>query len=278
MDINPWNVPDASAFLYFNCPECIFSSQELHNFAAHAVQNHENSKFLFQESELESMEVTEDPVEAFEPETTLTENYFDIDMKPEEGVADDLPDDLPEADYDDDNDDEIIDNDDEYEDPDPSYRPSKKAKVSKVTTNGLTKSERKRESRKEKAPPPEPKSSRSLTEINSNSDGWLLCDKCNSTGFLFDFELIEHYMTNHDEAVTIDACLIKTAKELLERDEKLAKSKWRCHYCANEVFHGSKVELLNHWQKEHKKTETDVEICQWCMELFSNDDRFMVSK
>ena len=45
--INPWLVESVQAFTYLKCPECIFDTKEIHNFQAHALENHPLSIVLF---------------------------------------------------------------------------------------------------------------------------------------------------------------------------------------------------------------------------------------
>lgn len=44
---NPWKVSSIHVFNYFCCPECVFRSQEINSFEAHAVQNHPLASVLF---------------------------------------------------------------------------------------------------------------------------------------------------------------------------------------------------------------------------------------
>ena len=47
MSNNPWLVDSAQAFLFLNCPECIFKTKEEKTFECHAVKNHPLSCVLF---------------------------------------------------------------------------------------------------------------------------------------------------------------------------------------------------------------------------------------
>ena len=47
VDVNPWNVNDASEFLRYQCPECQFQSRTLDKFSGHAVLNHIKASKLF---------------------------------------------------------------------------------------------------------------------------------------------------------------------------------------------------------------------------------------
>ena len=48
MATNPWNVPDASFFLKYSCPECDFQITHLNIFEVHATTQHELSSILFE--------------------------------------------------------------------------------------------------------------------------------------------------------------------------------------------------------------------------------------
>merc|ERR1719362_2218071 len=45
--VNPWDVPNASVFLLYCCPECDFKSEEVLAFSQHANINHVLSNILF---------------------------------------------------------------------------------------------------------------------------------------------------------------------------------------------------------------------------------------
>ena len=45
--VNPWLVDSVQAFTYLKCPECVFDTKEVHNFQAHALENHPLSIVLF---------------------------------------------------------------------------------------------------------------------------------------------------------------------------------------------------------------------------------------
>ena len=47
MSNNPWLVDSAQAFLFLNCPECIFKTKEEKTFEYHAIKNHPLSCVLF---------------------------------------------------------------------------------------------------------------------------------------------------------------------------------------------------------------------------------------
>ena len=49
MDLNPWHVESVEAFNFYCCPECVYRAKEEHDFQAHALQNHIQSKTLFNE-------------------------------------------------------------------------------------------------------------------------------------------------------------------------------------------------------------------------------------
>ena len=46
--LNPWLVESIEAFSFYCCPECQFRSNEAIFFQAHALQNHDLSKSLFE--------------------------------------------------------------------------------------------------------------------------------------------------------------------------------------------------------------------------------------
>ena len=47
IDYNPWEVSDASSFLNYCCPECIFIHDNLQEFSKHALENHILANTLF---------------------------------------------------------------------------------------------------------------------------------------------------------------------------------------------------------------------------------------
>ena len=46
---NPWLVEDISAFLYYNCPQCTYRSQETQVFEEHAISKHPLSLEFFKD-------------------------------------------------------------------------------------------------------------------------------------------------------------------------------------------------------------------------------------
>ena len=51
-DLNPWNVPTLSDFMFYNCPECVYKSRDDTDFQTHAVVNHyPQAKYFFEKLE-----------------------------------------------------------------------------------------------------------------------------------------------------------------------------------------------------------------------------------
>ena len=50
-DLNPWNVPTLSDFMFYNCPECVYKSKDDTDFQTHAVVNHPQAKNFFEKLE-----------------------------------------------------------------------------------------------------------------------------------------------------------------------------------------------------------------------------------
>ena len=48
---NPWNVPNLSDFMFYNCPECVYKSKDDTDFQTHAVVNHPQAKCFFEKLE-----------------------------------------------------------------------------------------------------------------------------------------------------------------------------------------------------------------------------------
>ena len=66
---HPWMVESIEAFSFYCCPECTFRSKEENFFEAHALQNHDSSRYFFQENaemktdiKVEAFEVTPDQI------------------------------------------------------------------------------------------------------------------------------------------------------------------------------------------------------------------------
>jgi hypothetical protein len=47
MDFNPWQVENIEVFNYYCCPECVYRAKEEFDFQVHAIQNHVQSRTLF---------------------------------------------------------------------------------------------------------------------------------------------------------------------------------------------------------------------------------------
>ena len=69
---NPWDVSDASVFIYYHCPECEYHCKQLKTFSNHALENHEKSQILFNKSDEEMKIDLEEPIKT-EPDI----EYFD---------------------------------------------------------------------------------------------------------------------------------------------------------------------------------------------------------
>ena len=57
MNKNPWQVESIQEFVYLNCPECSFKTQEENQFQEHAVSEHPMCYVLFGESHIIVQEV-----------------------------------------------------------------------------------------------------------------------------------------------------------------------------------------------------------------------------
>ena len=66
---HPWMVESIEAFSFYCCPECTFRSKEENFFEAHALQNHDSSRYFFQENAEMKMGIK---VEAFEESFEVT--------------------------------------------------------------------------------------------------------------------------------------------------------------------------------------------------------------
>ena len=54
---HPWMVESIEAFSFYCCPECTFRSKEENFFEAHALQNHDLSRYLFQENFVQDIKI-----------------------------------------------------------------------------------------------------------------------------------------------------------------------------------------------------------------------------
>ena len=80
LTFNPWNVPNASVFLKYHCPECTFQCTKLSGFSNHALANHDRSQILFSKSDLEDEEIKDLELKSDLQEPIKTEpdiEYFD---------------------------------------------------------------------------------------------------------------------------------------------------------------------------------------------------------
>ena len=68
-NFHPWMVESIEAFSFYCCPECTFRSKEENFFEAHALQNHDSSRYFFQENAEMKMGIK---VEAFEESFEVT--------------------------------------------------------------------------------------------------------------------------------------------------------------------------------------------------------------
>ena len=72
MDFNPWQVENIEVFNYYCCPECVYRAKEEFDFQVHAIQNHVQSRTLFNH---EQQPKYENPDEAsVEVKVELVEN------------------------------------------------------------------------------------------------------------------------------------------------------------------------------------------------------------
>ena len=74
VDVNPWNVNDASEFLRYQCPECQFQSRTLDKFSGHAVLNHIKASKLFRNVK-PNKKVANDALEELNQEFSCLERY-----------------------------------------------------------------------------------------------------------------------------------------------------------------------------------------------------------
>ena len=54
MDFNPWQVENIEVFNYYCCPECVYRAKEEFDFQVHAIQNHVQSRTLFNHENVQS--------------------------------------------------------------------------------------------------------------------------------------------------------------------------------------------------------------------------------
>ena len=54
MDFNPWQVENIEVFNYYCCPECVYRAKEEFDFQVHAIQNHVQSRTLFNHEHVQS--------------------------------------------------------------------------------------------------------------------------------------------------------------------------------------------------------------------------------
>jgi hypothetical protein len=54
---HPWMVESIEAFSFYCCPECTFRSKEENFFEAHALQNHDLSRYLFQDNFVQDVKI-----------------------------------------------------------------------------------------------------------------------------------------------------------------------------------------------------------------------------
>ena len=75
IDYNPWEVSDASSFLNYCCPECVFTHDDLQEFSKHALENHILANTLFTQ---------EKPIVKLEPLHEFTGDLVEdtLDIKP----------------------------------------------------------------------------------------------------------------------------------------------------------------------------------------------------
>ena len=74
IDVNPWNVSDASEFLRYQCPECQFQSRTLDKFSGHAVLNHIKASKLFRNVK-PNKKVANDALVELNQEVSCLERY-----------------------------------------------------------------------------------------------------------------------------------------------------------------------------------------------------------
>ena len=268
---NPWDVYDVSEFLKYCCPECDTKCDQLPLFKEHAISTHERSMSLFgsekpedtsnhEDSESESeehefpmaevliKEEPEDPDNNFDPNDNEYDNEVnDYEANDNHEAHNTSEDSMPEALDNDNNDISIVKIESET-------RPESE-------NIGLDPLEEKNESGE--APP----QMVLFTSLTSNEYGWWCCQECIDECFLFDFELLKHYREVHGKIALLGGLAIKTEENILQRNELLAQSKWKCLYCPEGCTHDSKLQLLEHWEKMHRSDFT-FEVCQWCLEMF----------
>ena len=83
---NPWEVENVTAFVYYNCPECVYRCKDETSFQDHAVHNHPQSVVLFSKVPYEA-ELSCDVQVKEEPSSSMNID-FDEDIKLEDIKAD----------------------------------------------------------------------------------------------------------------------------------------------------------------------------------------------
>ena len=280
---NPWEVRDASLFLKYCCPECNHQSNELHGFAEHALENHELSKVLFDNKDIQKAEVPEETEIKSEPYLAPEDakdnldkdfehvieadlgNDNDVDYLPLIDAAEILKDDAEFDIKDEDEEDDDYVNDEDYADEEYYEPPAKKTR--KPRSNKKVKKEIDEDDDFDR-PTSNRKKKRQKGIARPDKDGWTKCEYCPDKSFLFVFELLEHLTESHGGERYVTFPL--TAKEIAARDARLAESNWVCKMCDSEEQFQSKANLVVHWYQNHSKENYPYDACQWCMELFDS--------
>ena len=61
-------------------------------------------------------------------------------------------------------------------------------------------------------------------------------------------------------------------KDLIKKEENLAKYRWSCQMCETGETFEHKFQLVTHWYEAHSVKDVTYETCQWCAELFVSTD------
>ena len=271
---NPWDVPNASEFLKYCCPECPDQYKDLPTFTSHATENHELSKILFEKKEF------------------FTENHHEIKSEPN-AIENDDKDDLDEIDlllpkedpkdedfiYDVKDEDDYVDQDDfennfdEDEDYDDEleYKPlAKKKRKSKPRRKSAKSIKVEYDDEDFSKPSSNRKKKRQKDIAKPDVDGWTKCEYCPEKNFLFVFELLEHLTSSHGGERYVTFPL--TSQEIVGKDARLAENNWQCRICENGEMFSFKSQLISHWHEHHAKENYTYDACQWCLEIFDTTE------
>ena len=266
---NPWNVPNASVFMKFCCPECEYKCVALSTFKQHATKNHELSHTLFHKTKTKmpighsEKPVKQEPICEI-PEDTFDDNSDIVDIKYEplceikidtkikkesnSGAGPSLVSTLKRKQL------------------EAAIKSNKSVKFIKSNNSVSTSS-------------PNQKSKPIAPHVPPKENGWWKCKHCpEHKPFLFFFELVSHWDEYHRKFPITTKFGAAPSEAIIKRDIALANGNWTCYTCHSNPNFQHKFQLVTHWYEQHKKENHPYEICQWCIEVFDSPiDAFKVS-